>query len=139
VLEADEQLSDEYGRKGFHPNWPVVGCLHNFTLDNVIASLTQSELHNPKWVEFQHDVTGMDVGITTLRVVITSLTAIYRPSWGYQGWPLGYDDRPDYRFEGRIIQEALDPERGPIFVRGYLPTTTEGEIEDNEGEIQRIN
>jgi len=139
VTEADEQLSDEYRRKGFHPNWPVVSCLHNFTLDDVIASLTQSEFHKPKWVEFQHDVSDMRVRVTTLRVVLTSLTAVYLSSWGYRGFPLGYNDRPDYRFEGRILQEPLDPERGPIFVQGYLPTTIEGEIADSEAEIQRIN
>ncbi len=135
MLEADEQLSDRYTRKGFQPNWPVMGCAHHFTLDDVIASLTQSEFRNPKWIEFEWE---MGCATTVIRVVVTSLTAVYSPSWGYQGWPLGYNDRPDYRFEGRIVQEPLDPERGPVFVRGWLPTELDGSLQD-EAEVQRIN
>lgn len=135
MLEADEQLSDGYRYKGFQPSWPVLDCAHHFTLDDVIASLTQSEFHNPKWVEFRHE-TGSET--TIIRVVVTSLTALYLPSWGYQGFPLGYNNRPDYRFEGRIVKEPLDPEREPTFVRGYLPTEVDGSLQD-EAEIQRIS
>lgn len=135
MLEADRQLSDEYRYKGFLPNWPVLDCTHDFTLDDIVASLTQSEFHNPKWVEFQHEGRGTPA---TIHVVITSLTAVYLPSWGYQGWPLGYNERPDYRFEGRIVQQALDPERELTFVRGWLPAELDGSLQ-NEAEIQRIN
>jgi hypothetical protein len=135
MLQADKQLSDEYRYKGFQPNWPVLRCDHEFMIDDVVASLTQSEFHNSKWVEFHHEDRGTPA---TIRVVITSLTAVYLPSWGYQGWPLGYNEHPDYRFEGRIVKEALDPEREPTFIRGWLLTELDGSLQ-NEADIQRIN
>jgi hypothetical protein len=100
-----------------------------------VESLTQSEFSRPKWVEFEQ-TRGDEV--TTIRVVITSLTAVYLPSWSEQGFWVGYDNRPDYRFEGRIVKEALDPEREPTFVRGYLPVEIDGSFQ-REAEIQRIN
>jgi hypothetical protein len=134
-LVADEQLSDEYRRKGFQPHWPVVDCKHHFTLDDAVASLTKSKFSRPKWVGFEY-LLGDEV--IKIRVVITSLTAIYLPAWSYQGFWVGYANRPDYRFEGRIVKEALDPEREPTFVRGYLPVEVDGSLQ-GEAEIQRIN
>jgi len=79
---------------------------------------------------------GLDSG-PKFRVVITSLTALYAPMWGTNGFPLGYDTHPNWRFEGRMLKEALDADPAQTLVRGYLIHDGEGNLGDY-AEIQRI-
>jgi hypothetical protein len=121
-----------YALGGLDPYFEAVECDVTFTLADLVASLTQSTHQQPRTVTIP-----VDNGGAGLEVAVTSLAAVYVPSWETNGQALGYMNRPNWRFEGQALKKVLDPYSDVIRIVGYVNVDSEGEL-DVVVYIQRI-
>lgn len=136
-LVADRQLSAAYANMGFQPHWPVVECERSFTVADMVDSLVSSRMHDLKPITIGTMLPLLPDVATKIQVVVTSLTAVFEPCFGHNGFPLGYNEWPFFRFEGRILPEILEFDTSPKCLRGYVSVSEDGEV--GQVSIQRAN
>jgi hypothetical protein len=131
--ELDARSRQRWIERGFNPDLPIHEFFGCFSLKDAQRSLFDTTYSNPVAVTLTDDREGA----VQISVVIYLATPSYAPN---DETGIGYEDHPDWYFEGWVMNAGIQPEPVQRRVRILVCTMGTGEFtSDDMFEWQEIS